>query len=155
MSAHQRFQSLSSGSAVITWRRFCGLKPLELREGVFTSRAAAAVPLATTSSSTGRCRLRFLVSSPLQQRPMPTLAKSSAGRVYKIFGCNATTSPVYLRLYNLSAAPTVGNVHGSVLPALSRCRLGRCLGLLLLRRQRPRLVFLDRHRLGSDDRECR
>lgn len=37
-----------------------------------------------------------------------TLVKSSAGRVYKVQGYNASTSVRYLKLYNKASAPTVG-----------------------------------------------
>lgn len=37
-----------------------------------------------------------------------TVAKASAGRLYKIYGYNAATSVRYLKLYNKAAAPTVG-----------------------------------------------
>lgn len=37
-----------------------------------------------------------------------TLVKSSAGRVFKIFGFNNKASAVFLKLYNKASAPTVG-----------------------------------------------
>ena len=37
-----------------------------------------------------------------------TVAKASAGRVYKIHGYNAATSVRFLKLYNKASAPTVG-----------------------------------------------
>lgn len=37
-----------------------------------------------------------------------TVAKTSAGRVYKIHGYNAATSVRFLKLYNKASAPTVG-----------------------------------------------
>lgn len=37
-----------------------------------------------------------------------TVAKASAGRLYKIYGYNAATTVRYLKLYNKASAPTVG-----------------------------------------------
>ena len=37
-----------------------------------------------------------------------TVAKASAGRLYKIYGYNAATSVRFLKLYNKASAPTVG-----------------------------------------------
>ena len=37
-----------------------------------------------------------------------TLVKSSMGRIYKVFGCNTTTSAIYMHFTNAAAAPTPG-----------------------------------------------
>jgi hypothetical protein len=52
-----------------------------------------------------------------------TVTKASAGRVYKIFACNTTTSAAFIKFYNTSTVPTVGTTtvmfSRPILPAAS------------------------------------
>ncbi|WP_370677445.1 hypothetical protein [Pleomorphomonas sp. PLEO] len=51
-----------------------------------------------------------------------TVAKASAGRLYKIYGYNAATTVRYLKLYNKATAPTVGTDAPVVTIALTPSR---------------------------------
>jgi hypothetical protein len=60
----------------------------------------------TRTTTGGLASIARLVSAAASTNA--TSAKASAGRVYKVYGYNASTSVRYLKLYNKASAPTVG-----------------------------------------------
>ncbi len=77
---------------------------------------AAGAPINGTAQSGGVAPLARIVSSAATTNA--TIAKASAGRVYRVFACNTTTTAVYLKFYNVITTPVPGTTPVFVSRAL-------------------------------------
>lgn len=78
-----------------------------LPPGAATSaNQTAGTPVNGTAQTGGVAPLARLVSSAASTNA--TVAKASAGRVYRVFACNTTTTAVYLKFYNVATTPVPG-----------------------------------------------
>lgn len=73
---------------------------------VTVGSGAVTVAGQTTSTNGGLTLVNRLASAAASVNA--TVAKASAGRLYKIYGYNAATSVRYLKFYNKTSAPAVG-----------------------------------------------
>jgi len=75
-----------------------------------TTRAALAAPMATATSGAGATPISVASAASTNS----TNVKASAGNLYSISLVNTTATLYYLRLYNLSSAPTCSSATGYI-----------------------------------------
>ena len=82
--------------------------PVSMMQDIAPAVAGGSVTVAgqAGAGSGGLTSVNRLVSAAASVNA--TVAKASAGRLYKIYGYNAATTVRYLKLYNKASAPTVG-----------------------------------------------
>lgn len=85
---------------------------LKINNSTLSPGAATAANQVAGTSVNGTAQVGGV--TPLSRLPSSaattnaTIAKAAPGRVYRIFGCNTTTAPVYLKLYNTASTPVPG-----------------------------------------------